>query len=1352
MAGFRADRNIRRKLLKKLLLIIIIVATAEYLVMVFLERSGLSGNTKNLVDSLSLVIVLAPFFYLMYRGDRSLALSEARYRSLFENMLDGFAYCEMIFDGQGRPVDFIYLDVNSAFGKLTGLENVIGKKITEIIPGIRESNPELFEIYGRVALDGGRERFETYSEFFGGWLYVSVYRPERGYFVAVFDNITERKLAEKAVKIHVHQQAAVAELGQFALMEQDLSSLMEKSVAIVAECLGLEFSKVLELLPDGSGLLLKAGVGWKEGYVGHAIVGAESDSQAGYTLLANEPVVVEDLRKESRFRGPALLTEHGVVSGLSVVIPGKDRPYGVLGAHTSRHRTFNKDDISFVKSVANVVAEAVEHNKFESAIIERNERLIMLNRIDKAMTSSLDLQEVLEILMENITRAVKAEAGAFLLYDGESGVFSMQKRLNYGPQEGDACINLAALPHIMDVIKSKEPLVIGRADELSSIYRDYGIVSLMVLPVVSKGTVQGVTCLFNTKVAHEFTQAEVGFAMQVADQAMIAVMNARLVHNLKDREAALVRNNKELHALNSIAKIITEGATDLDIMLQNVLEKTLSLSFLEIQRKGVIFVRDEKDPDTLNMAAYAGIAPELVEMEKQIRLGYCLCGKAALTGEIIRSEDCFTDTDHTTGYPGMKNHGHVVTPIKSKDFVLGVMTFYLEPGTSASDHEERILAAIANQIAVAIENNRLFRHVSIAKKEWEETFDAMEELVTIHGRDYTILRANKATSRILGIDTKDIVGRKCYELFHEADCPLPICPAEGFLNGDLKSRSAVITIKGRQYELGVYPITHGGELAAYVHIMKDITERNKSERALKESEMKFRSLVEQSLVGVYIIQDDQFRYVNPRFAEIFGYTVEEITDTKGPRDLTLPDDWPLVQENIRKREAGEVEVLHYAFRGMRKQGDVVHVEVHGSRTFYEGRPAGIGVLMDITERLSAQDELVKNAQQMVVLREAARQLEEVNRLKSEFLANMSHELRTPLNAVIGLSNVLLQEKFGPINAKQSEYLGGINQSGEHLLSLINEILDLSKIEAGKEQLEPGTFDIEKTLRNTFIMVKEKAFKHNIELVSEIDPDIGTFYADERRVKQILFNLLSNAVKFTEPGGKVGMKALRNDAGLLITVWDTGIGISDNKKHLLFQPFQQLDSSLSRNHEGTGLGLVLTKKLVEMHGGSITFESKEGAGTSFTVMLPERHLPEPGAEAETSRPEVPAGMVLHASGRKIMVVEDNRLNMILASDYLKLNGFEVIEATDGEQALLKVSSERPDLILMDIQMPGVDGLEVTRRLKEDPSTRAIPIIAMTALAMQGDEKMCLSGGCDDYIRKPVNLDEMIAKIEKHFLAG
>ena len=526
-------------------------------------------------------------------------------------------------------------------------------------------------------------------------------------------------------------------------------------------------------------------------------------------------------------------------------------------------------------------------------------------------------------------------------------------------------------------------------------------------------------------------------------------------------------------------------------------------------------------------------------------------------------------------------------------------------------------------------------------------------------------------------------------------------------------------------------------------------ERSKTGEALKESEAKFRQLVEQSVVGVYIIQDGAFKYVNPRFEEIFGYAASELDSPSKVRDLVHPDDWPIVKENIRRRIEGETSSLQYTFRGLRKDGGLIHVEAHGTATMYDGSPAIIGSLADITGRLKAQDELIRKVEEMAVLRKAKEQLEEVNRLKSEFLASMSHELRTPLNAVIGLSHVLAQEKFGPVNAKQAEYLTGINQSGEHLLALINDILDLSKIEAGKEALEEGFFSMADTLKSSFMLVKEKAMKHGIGLVSGIGSEVGLFWADERRVKQILFNLLSNAVKFTNPGGKVGVRASQDARSLIITVWDTGIGIPEDKKDLLFRPFQQLDSSLSRKHEGTGLGLALTRKLVEMHGGTITVESVEGVGSSFTVTLPVRKT----REAETKKPAPLTAMqalaqVVQPYRGKIMVVEDNRLNMLLASDYLRASGFNVVEAVDGEAALELVRAERPDLILLDIQMPGMDGLDVTRRLKGDPATRDIPVIAMTALAMKGDEDMCLKGGCDGYIKKPVDLDEMIRVVTEH----
>ncbi|MBI5394014.1 MAG: PAS domain S-box protein [Verrucomicrobia bacterium] len=301
------------------------------------------------------------------RAQEALQKSEEHYRSLFENMLNGFAYCRMLFR-DGQPQDFIYVAVNHAFEKLTGLKNVVGKRVTEVIPGIREANPELFEIYGRVAMTGVPERFETYLEALKMWFAILVYSPHKEHFVAVFDVITERKQAEENLAARARQQAVVAELGQAELSGHDVQALFDLAVRRVAETVGVEYCKMLELLPDRSGVLLRAGVGWKEGLVGKAVVGIGLESQAGYTLNSKEPVIVEDLRTEKRFHGPPLLHDHGVVSGMSTIIGNPDAPYGVLGAHTTQRRTFTVQDVHFLQAVATLLADAIQRHQAEEAL------------------------------------------------------------------------------------------------------------------------------------------------------------------------------------------------------------------------------------------------------------------------------------------------------------------------------------------------------------------------------------------------------------------------------------------------------------------------------------------------------------------------------------------------------------------------------------------------------------------------------------------------------------------------------------------------------------------------------------------------------------------------------------------------------------------------------------------------------------------------------------------------------------------------------------------------------------------------------------------------------------------------
>ncbi|TMG88201.1 MAG: GAF domain-containing protein [Betaproteobacteria bacterium] len=246
---------------------------------------------------------------------------------------------------------------------------------------------------------------------------------------------------------------------------------------------------------------------------------------------------------------------------------------------------------------------------------------------------------------------------------------------------------------------------------------------------------------------------------------------------------------------------------------------------------------------------------------------------------------------------------------------------------------------------------------------------------------------------------------------------------------------------------------------------------------------------------------------------------------------------------------------------------------------------------------------IQNARLVGEIRDKSQQLEVANKHKSEFLANMSHELRTPLNAIIGFSEVLLERMFGELNEKQDDYLKDIHSSGRHLLTLINDILDLSKIEAGRMELEPSTFDLASALSNAMTLVRERAQRHGITLEQQVDPQLGEVTADERKFKQILVNLLSNAVKFTPDGGRIDVNARREEENVVIAVHDTGIGIAAQDQAAVFEEFRQVGRDYTNKQEGTGLGLTLTKKFVELHGGRIWLDSEPGKGSTFTFTIP-----------------------------------------------------------------------------------------------------------------------------------------------------
>jgi len=369
------------------------------------------------------------------------------------------------------------------------------------------------------------------------------------------------------------------------------------------------------------------------------------------------------------------------------------------------------------------------------------------------------------------------------------------------------------------------------------------------------------------------------------------------------------------------------------------------------------------------------------------------------------------------------------------------------------------------------------------------------------------------------------------------------------------------------------------------------------------------------------------------------------------------------------------------------------------------------------------------------------ELRRATRLKDEFLANMSHELRTPLTAVLGMSELMLGGIYDRLNADQTKATNTIARSAQHLLGLINEILDLAKIESGKMTLEPEPCGVVILCEDCLQFVRSQANKKGINLRLDVAPTVGRVELDSRRLRQALINLLSNAVKFTPNGGSVTLQVEQVGAWLNFHVIDTGIGIDPGDRHKLFQPFTQLDSQLNRQYEGTGLGLALVKRIAELHQGTISFTSVPQQGSHFTLAIPYKPISEisesPTVAGENNHPPPVA-----APKAVRLLIADDDPNMVAAlQDYLSARGYDLCFADKGPTAIDQIYQEHPDLVIMDIQRPIMDGLNTITYIRHDPSLQGLPIIVVTASAMPQEREQCLAAGATDYLSKPIKLSQL-----------